>query len=348
MATLWFILLGFMLITYVLLDGFDLGAGVLHLVGARSDAERRIILRAIGPVWDGNEVWLIAVGATLLFTFPLLYASSFSGFYLPLFIVLWLLILRGIAIELRNHVGNPVWMSFWDGTFFVGSSLLAFFYGVAAANVIRGVALDTHGTFFAPLWTDFDPRSATPGILDWYTVLIGLLSLAALTAHGSLYIAFKTEGEIAGNARRVGLWAWLATIVLTIVGTLATFAVQPAMAAGFAARPWGVVFSLIALAGLAGMGYFSRLQRDLPAFIGSAAFLFGMLASAAVGLYPKMLPAVNPANSLTIYNAAASTYAQTVGLIWWTIGMILAVGYFVFMYRHFGGKVRVEQGDAGY
>src|SRR5258708_2699429 len=162
MATLWFILLGFMLITYVLLDGFDLGAGVLHLVGARSDAERRIILRAIGPVWDGNEVWLIAVGATLLFTFPLLYASSFSGFYLPLFIVLWLLILRGIAIELRNHVGNPVWMSFWDGTFFVGSSLLAFFYGVAAAHVIPGVALHPPVAFLRTLWTDFDPRHATP------------------------------------------------------------------------------------------------------------------------------------------------------------------------------------------
>src|SRR5207244_12781609 len=181
MPTLWFILVAFMLTMYVLLDGFDLGAGVIHLVAARTNDERRMILRAIGPVWDGNEVWLIAAGGTLFFSFPLLYASSFSGFYLPLIIVLWLLMLRGVAIELRSHLRNPVWASFWDGTFLVGSALLAFFYGAALANVVRGVPLDRTGYFFEPLWTDvFNPRSATPGILDWYTVVIGLLALAVL------------------------------------------------------------------------------------------------------------------------------------------------------------------------
>ena len=139
MPTLWFILIAFMLCMYVLLDGFDLGAGVIHLLVAQTDEERRMVLRAIGPVWDGNEVWLIASGATLFFTFPLLYASSFSGFYLPLIIVLWLLMLRGVAIELRGHLKNPVWATFWVGAFFVGSALLALFYGAALANVVRGV-----------------------------------------------------------------------------------------------------------------------------------------------------------------------------------------------------------------
>src|SRR4051794_27846073 len=177
MPTLWFILVAFMLTMYVLLDGFDLGAGAIHLAAAKTDAERRTIIRAIGPVWDGNEVWLIATGGTLFFTFPLLYAASFSGFYLPLMIVLWLLMLRGVAIELRGHVDNPLWATFWDGMFFIGSALLAIFFGAAIANVVRGVPLDANGSFFEPLWTNFNPRNPTPGILDWYTVLIGLLAL---------------------------------------------------------------------------------------------------------------------------------------------------------------------------
>src|SRR5437763_17046516 len=143
MPTLWFILVAFTLVMYVLLDGFDLGAGIIHLVAARTDSERRLNLLAIGPVWDGNEVWLIAAGATLFFTFPLLYASSFSGFYLPLIIVLWLLMVRGVSIELRSLISNPVWSTFSDGLFFIASALLAICYGAALGDVIRGVPLDT-------------------------------------------------------------------------------------------------------------------------------------------------------------------------------------------------------------
>jgi cytochrome d ubiquinol oxidase subunit II len=166
MQTLWFILVAFMLTMYVLLDGFDLGAGVIHLVAARTNDERRTILRAIGPVWDGNEVWLIAAGGTLFFSFPLLYASSFSGFYLPLIIVLWLLMLRGVAIELRSHLNNPVWASFWDGVFFIGSALLAIFYGAAMANVIRGVPLNQSHYFFEALWTDFSKTPQEPLVIQ--------------------------------------------------------------------------------------------------------------------------------------------------------------------------------------
>src|SRR5438874_11365815 len=147
MPTLWFILVTFMLTMYVLLDGFDLGAGVIHLFAAKTNDERRMILQAIGPVWDGNEVWLIAAGGTLFFTFPLLYASSFSGFYLPLIIVLWLLMLRGISVELRSHIQNPLLASLWDAVFFIGSTMLAIFYGAALGNVIRGVPLDRNGAF---------------------------------------------------------------------------------------------------------------------------------------------------------------------------------------------------------
>ena len=348
MPTLWFILVAFMLSMYVLLDGFDLGAGIIHLFVAKNNDERRMILQAIGPVWDGNEVWLIVAGGTLFFTFPLLYASSFSGFYLPLIIVLWLLMLRGVAIELRSLIPSPVWSAFWDGLFFLGSALLAIFYGAALANVLRGVPLDQSGYFFEPLWTDWNPYSLTPGILDWYTVLIGLLSLTTLAMHGANYIAVKTENEVNARARRIARLAWVATIVLSVPSTIATFSVQPHIAASFISRPWGFIFPIIALIGLVGMGYNTIRQHDMAAFLSSGAFILGMLTSSAYGLYPLVLPAVHPANSLTIDNASASQYGLAVGLAWWIVAMILAAIYFILTYRLFRGKVRPAEAGGHY
>src|ERR1700736_2713502 len=192
MGTIWFCLVALMLTVYVLLDGFDLGAGAIHLLVAKTDEERVQVLASIGPVWDGNEVWLIAAGGTLYFAFPALYAASFSGFYLPLMIVLWLLIVRGISIEFRSHVGGPIWSAFWDRSFSVASTLLAIFYGAALGNVIRGVPFDRAGRFFEPLWTNFMPAGQT-GILDWYTTLVGVAALAALALHGAAWLARKTD-----------------------------------------------------------------------------------------------------------------------------------------------------------
>ena len=342
MPTLWFILVAFMLTMYVLLDGFDLGAGIIHLVAARTDEERRFILRAIGPVWDGNEVWLIAAGGTLFFTFPLLYASSFSGFYLPLIIVLWLLMGRGVAIELRSRITNRVWSAFWDGVFFFGSALLAIFYGAALGNVIRGVALNAQGYFFEPLWTDFNPFSTNPGILDWYTILTGLLAFTALLTHGANYIAVKTEGTLNERARRISRIGWLVTLPLAVLASIATFFVQPQVSTSFTQRPWGIVFPLIAFAGLLGSGYFNFRRRDMPALLSSGMFILGMLSSAAFSLYPLVLPATNHAQSLTINNASASQYGLAVGLIWWSLGIILAAIYFIMTYRRFWGKITAQ------
>src|SRR6202161_1083345 len=185
MEPVWFVLVAVMIIAYVVLDGFDLGAGVLHLLIARTEEERRTVLRAVGPVWDGNEVWLIAGGGTLYFAFPALYASSFSGFYLPLMMVLWLLILRGISIEFRSHIDSPVWKPFWDVVFGGASALLAIFFGAALGNVVRGVPLDEANEFFLPLWTNFG-IGRDVGILDWYTLLVAVTAFATLTVHGAL------------------------------------------------------------------------------------------------------------------------------------------------------------------
>jgi cytochrome d ubiquinol oxidase subunit II len=318
----------------------------VHLFAARNDRERRTIIRAIGPVWDGNEVWLIAAGGTLFFAFPTLYASGFSGFYLPLIIVLWLLMIRGLSIELRGHINDPLWASFWDAAFFVGSSLLAVFYGAALGNVVRGVPLDESGYFFQPLWTDFSPFSSTPGILDWYTVLIGLLALTTLIVHGSNFIAVKTEDDLNARSRRIARGFSFATVLLTVVATPATFWVSPEMLRSFNERPYGYVLPLLAVAGLAGMVYFDLRGRDRGAFLSSGAYIVGMLTSTVFGVYPNVLPAVDPANSLTIQNASASTYSMTVGLVWWSIGIVLAAVYFIVIYRLFRGKVRLE--DEGY
>jgi len=202
METAWLIIVAVMIAAYVVLDGFDLGAGIIYLIVGKSGDERRKVLRSIGPVWDGNEVWLLAAGGTLFFAYPQLYASAFSGFYLPLMMVLWLLMLRGIGIELRAHMNNPVWRGFFDVVFCGSSALLAFFFGAALGNVIRGVPLGADGYFFEPLWTNFQ-LGPHPGILDWYTVMAGGVALVTLTAHGALYVTLKTDGELGQRARRV-------------------------------------------------------------------------------------------------------------------------------------------------
>src|SRR5712691_4602238 len=214
METLWFMIVAVMVAAYVVLDGFDLGAGAIYLGAGKTTEERRKILRAIGPVWDGNEVWLIAAGGTLFFAFPALYASSFSGFYLPLTMVLWLLMLRAIGIEFRSHIEEPVWSSFFDAIFSLSSALLAVVFGAALGNVVRGVPLGPDGYFFEPLWTNFTVTNP-PGILDWFTVLAGVVALSALTIHGSLYVAHKTEGALSERARGVAVALWPLQFFLT-------------------------------------------------------------------------------------------------------------------------------------
>ncbi len=346
METIWFCLLAFMLAMYVVLDGFDLGAGAIHLLVARTDAERRLVLRTIGPVWLGNEVWLVAAGGTLYFAFPTLYASSFSGFYLPLMMVLWLLILRGIAIEFRGHVESPAWTPLWDVVFCAASFLLAVFYGAALGNVVRGVPLRADGTFFEPLWTDFRV-GPDPGILDWYTIPVGLAALAALVLHGSLWVALKTAGALRRRARKVARASWRAVAASMILVTGLTWIVQPRVRAHLEESRWGWLFPALALVGLAGVPWFLRRNDETRAFLASCAYLTGMLASAAFGVYPYVLPAVtDPAHGLTVQTAAAPAHGLSVGLVWWIPGMVLAAAYFVHTYRQFRGKVALE--DVGY
>ena len=344
METLWFCLVAVMIALYVMLDGFDLGAGVVHLLVAKTEPERRQVIASIGPVWDGHEVWLLAAGGTLYFAFPLLYASSFSGFYLPLMMVLWLLILRGIGLELRNHVDAPLWKSFWDATFALGSTLLAIFFGAALGNVVRGVPLNHDGYFFLALWTNFLPGKE-PGILDWYTVTIGVAALLTLTMHGSLWIALKTAGEVQARAKKIARLSWYGVALFTIVVTALSFLVQPHLPENFSKYTWGYIFPMLALAGLIGVRLWDSKQTELLTFFASCAYICGMLTSAAFGVYPYVLPSNgDPSLGLTVYNTAAPHYGLVIGLRWFIPGMLLVSGYFFLVYRHFAGKVQIDEG----
>jgi cytochrome d ubiquinol oxidase subunit II len=335
METLWFCLIAVMIAAYVVLDGFDLGVGIIYLFVARDDSERRTVLKSIGPFWDGNEVWLLAAGGTLYFAFPVLYASSFSGFYLPLMMVLWLLILRGLSLEMRSHVDVDLWKQFADAVFSISSGLLAIFFGAALGNVIRGVPLNAEGYFFLPLWTNFTPQK-NAGILDWYTVPIGLAAFAVLMFHGSLWVAYKTEGEVQSRARAMAdRLRWFVVLLVALVLRLSSV-VQPRAIRG----AWLLPFAAISLA-IA--GWFAK--QDRTRFFASCGFIVAMLVGAVLGVYPYVLPSNgDPQFGLTIYNASAAPYGLSIGLRWFIPGIVLAAGYFFYVYRHFAGKVRSEDG----
>lgn len=339
METFWFVMLVFMLTVYVILDGFDFGTGIVYLFVAKTEAERRATLAAIGPVWNGNEVWLIASGGLLFFAFPRAYAAGFSGFYLALILVLWLFILRGLSLELRSHFDHPLWTGFWDGGFAAASLLLAVVFGAALGNLIRGVPLNVEGYFFTPFWTDFLPGPA-PGILDWFTVLMALTTTAMLVFHGANYVGMKTSGEIGRRAARMARQSRWAVIGLTLVVLSVIPFVQPAIHHNYAAHPVGWIFPLLAVGGMSLAIGASRHGREVAAFIGSSVLIGSLLVSAAWGLFPNVLVASGASsNSLTIHNAAASPHGLRIGLWWFCVGVGLVALYSVFVHRLFWGKV---------
>jgi cytochrome bd ubiquinol oxidase subunit II len=348
MGAIWFWMVAVMLVAYVVLDGFDIGVGILYPILARTEEDRSVMLRSIGPVWDGNEVWLLAGGGTLYFAFPLLYASAFSGFYLPLMIVLWLLIGRGASIELRSHIDSPVWRSFFDGVFFLSSALLAIFLGAALANVIRGVPIGPDNYFFLPLWTNWRVGPA-PGILDWYTVIGGLVAFIALAVHGALYLVMKASGDLEQRARQFSEQAWIALCAITAVSLIATMLVRPGTLERYNLHPVAFAIPVLVVLSLAAMRIFSKREEAFKAFLSSCLFLAVMLVGAAVGLYPTLLPSsIDSGSDITVAKALTGPYATHVGLVWWSFGVLLALGYQCVSYGMFRGKVSAQADGYGH
>ncbi|MEA2409283.1 MAG: cytochrome bd ubiquinol oxidase subunit [Thermoleophilaceae bacterium] len=326
METVWFVALAAMIAVYVVLDGFDLGAGALHLRLSRNDEEREQVTSAIGPVWNGNEVWLIAAGGVLFLAFPKVYAGAFSGLYFGLILVLWLLIGRGLALELRHQHENPLWRSACDAIFSLSSLGLAAVFGIAIGNVVRGVPLNADGYFHLPLFS----------ILNWYALLIGLFGLVVLAVHGATFLSFRAHGEVRARAALTARRLWVVEALLFVALIAPTWSVREDMLRNLFERPWTLVFPLLALGGLATLAVELRRERFGRAFGGSAAFILGLLATMAAGLYPDILPArEGDPHGLTVHNAATGSYALEVAIVWWGVGMLLASAYFVHAYRLF-------------
>jgi cytochrome bd ubiquinol oxidase subunit II len=339
----WFAIVTMMLAVYAVLDGFDFGVGALHRLVARTDGERRTVFAAIGPFWDGNEVWLVAAGGVLFMTFPRLYSAAFSGFYMPLMIVLWLLIFRGVSIEFRSHAEDPLVREFWDTVFAVSSSLLAVVLGASLGNVVRGVPAEATNEFAMHLFTDFLPGKR-PGVFDWYTTLAGLFSLLVLAGHGALFLVWKTTGPVHLRARDLARTAWTAVLVCWPLLTLFTALIRPELFTVLIARPWSWCLALPTLGGLAGVFRYLGLGRERAAFLSSCAFLLGLLATAMAGSYPVWLRStLDRAHDLTSTNTASGSYALRAGLAWFVVGVSLAAAYFVLVFRIFRGKVALDE-----
>ena len=346
MVELWFGIIAVMLTLYVVLDGFDLGAGALHLWVARTDDERRQVLAAIGPFWDGNEVWLLATGGALFVAFPRVLAAGLSGFYVAIFLVLWCLILRGISIEFRSHVQDRLWRGFWDGVLALASGLLALFFGAALGNLLRGLPLGADGWFGLALFTDFSARPPV-GILDWYTVLVGAFAVLALALHGALYLAWRTGGDVRERSLKLARPAAVVSMIAWPIVTWATVAVHPAMFGAFTRRPLAWLGLALAVAGATAIPIGLRRGRDLVAFLGSSGWIAGLLVATAASLFPVMLRAVpDPALSITAYAASNDAHGLRVALAWWSIGFPLAIAYLVLLFRlHRGRAVAAREGE---
>jgi cytochrome d ubiquinol oxidase subunit II len=347
MIELWFANIVLLFTAYVILDGFDLGAGALHLWVARSDEERRMVLGAIGPYWDGNEVCLLAAGGALFVAFPKALSAGISGFYFAIFLVLWCLVLRGIAIEFRSHLVDRLWRSAWDAAFSAASVLLAVFLGAALGNLLRGLPLDRDGWFSLALFTDFTPAEPV-GILDWYTTLVGLFALLALAGHGATFLAWKTIDQVRKRSERIGRRTYAAVALLWPVVTVLTDAVNPDLFVAWSTRPLAWLLTAGAVAGLAAVFIGPRQGRPLAAFLGSSLFLGGILATTAVCFFPVILRSCAAGASITAYHPSTDVGGLATALGWWGVGLPLAVMYFVFNFRWHRGRVAAPADGHGY
>lgn len=325
----WYLLVGIMVVVYTILDGFDLGIGIWYLF-TKNEKVRNAMFSAIGPFWDGNEVWLLAAGASLFAAFPAAYATIFSGFYLALMLVLFALIFRAVSIEFWNHAEHRAGKVGWGMVFALGSLLPALLYGVAFGNVLNGIALNSQGEYIGSF---FD-------LLNPYSLLLGVVNLVMLAGHGASYFAVKTEGDIAANARRWAKWSFTLYLPLAAAAIIISAFTKPHLLRNYLDFP--VLWALPVLT--LGAILLARINigkgRDRQAFIASAASIALLLLTAVSGLIPAILPASNnPAYTLTLMNASSSPLTLAVMLYIAAFGLPIVTGYTIWVYQFFRGKV---------
>ena len=350
MEIFWYIIIAIVLAVFFVLDGYDFGTGIIHLFFAENEKDKVVIAKSAGLFWDSNEVWLVAGGGMLFMAFPTFYASVFSGFYLPLILVLWLIIFRAIGLEFRSQFKYQMWKDIWDTSFGVSSLLLALFFCIALGNVIRGVNLGgvQNGVsayeghyFFLPLWdSSFSPLSETPGVIDWFTIIIGLISVVTLAIHGANWVILKTNSSINNKLKGVIFKLNIALTALTIFSLIVWQIVNPNSLDNFIDKPYLIVFPIIYFTGLIGLFFIKKLKKDIHGFALSTLLILGGITSSLASLFPVILPSVNNIHeSLTIYNTAAPEYGLSVALTWGIIGFSLLFVYAIIQKRLMGGKV---------
>ncbi len=349
MELFWYIIIVVVLAVFFVLDGYDFGAGIIHLFFAKTENDREVISKSAGLFWDSNEVWLVVAGGLIFMAFPTFYASVFSGFYLPLIIVLWLIIFRAIGLEFRSQFNYKMWKDLWDKSFGVSSLLLALFFGIALGNIVRGVNLGgaENGSlvyeahyFFLPLWdSSFSPLSNNPGVIDWFTVVIGLIAVVTLAIHGANWIILKTNSSINNQLKGVIFKLNIVLLVLTVFSIVVWQQINNNSFINFINKPYLLVFPFIFLTGLTGLFFINKLNKNIHGFLLSSLLIIGGIASSLAAMFPVILPSTNSlTNSLTIYNTAASDYGLSVALNWGIVGFILLFVYLIVQKRLMGGK----------
>jgi cytochrome d ubiquinol oxidase subunit II len=334
--TAWYLLIGVLLVGYAVLDGFDLGVGVWSLF-VRSEEERRVYFHAIGPVWDGNEVWLLTAGGALFAAFPMVYATVFSGFYLPFMLLVVALIFRAVAIEFYGQIEAPGWRRIWGWAFGVGSLVPSILFGVAFGNILRGIPMDARHDFAGSFWALLNP----------YALLLGLLSLAMFLMHGAAYMTLKTGGSLRDQMHQRAIAGWVAVAVLYVPATLFTVIVSPFLFQGLAANRLFYLALAPLIIAIPCVPAALNARKYGWAFVASAVTMASMIAMAGVSLYPRLAPCrTDPLLSLTIYNAVSTPRTLTVMLVIALIGMPIVLAYTAFVYWVFRGKV--SAGEQGY
>jgi len=340
MTGLWYAIVSFTLLMFVVLEGFDFGAGMLLYVVGRNEAERRVVIAAIGPLWSWNEVWLVSFGGTLLLAFPVIMAASFSGFYMAMFLLVWAMLLRGVSLELSGHIPDPLWRTAWYLCFVASNVLLATLVGAALGNVLRGVPLGPDGKFCLPLFTNFSPTGHV-GILDWYTLSIALFILATFAAHGAAGLAQRTAGTV--RFRCMNLAASLSKLVLAALAivTFETWRIRPDVFSGLTHQPLGWLGLVFVLVGISEMFAGLRHGHESQAKRGSSTFIAGIMVAGAAGVFPVILRStIAPQYSLSVYGSAADNHGLAIAIVWWPIACLLSIGYCLFIFRYYRGKTR--------
>lgn len=328
--TLWFLLVGVLFTGYVMLDGFDLGVGMLHLF-TKTDEHRRFMLNSIGPVWDGNEVWLVTGGGALFGAFPEVYATAFSAFYMPFTLLVIALIFRGVAIEFRSKMPSPIWRRFWDWSFALGSFGSSFLLGVTMANILWGIPLD-------------DRHNYTGTFMDFihgYGLWGGLLSVALFMMHGSLYTVLKTEGELQAQARRWVIFSMIFFLISFLIFNLMSVALVPHIAYALEQKPYLLHLMIGAMALIGTLPYWVYHQREGMGFLVSCLSIISLMAILGLTLYPHMIvsyPGIH--NTINIYNGSSSSTTLQIMAIIAALGVPLVLAYTVCIYWIFRGKVK--------